>query len=176
MFQFFLGSSCFLYPLPTCMTPASEVPPRFLWKILQERRCWNPIVYVSRLLTEFETKQSITDWELLTAVWSIEHFKLYLLRTEFEVGSDHKAVKSMVKVNKSNRTISSRLNSWVDSLLLFDWSVVHAQERGLAAGHYIPTPFHLRNANLKMRTNAEQPIHTNYTMRTRMPQSIRIEN
>ena len=84
---------------------------------------WTPIAYASRYFCELESKYSINELELLAVVWSIEQFKNYVYGVAFGIVSDHKAWQSVLKSNKSNKTFSSRLTSWVDRLLPFDFSI-----------------------------------------------------
>ena len=98
---------------------------------------WKPISYASRFLTEFEAKYSINELELLAVVWAIEHFKNYVHGEKFGVVSDHKALQSVLKANKENKTFSSRLTRWVDRLLSFDFSVKHAPGRTIGLADYL---------------------------------------
>ena len=68
---------------------------------------------------------------LLLVVWSVKHFKNYVHGVSFEIVSDHKALQSVLKSNKGNKTYSSRLTRWVDRLLPFDFSTVHTHGRTL---------------------------------------------
>ena len=86
---------------------------------------WKPIAYESRFLTVFEAKYSNTELELLAVVWSFERCENYVYGIEFEIVSDHKALKSVLKANKANKTFSSCLTRWVDRLLPFEFTVVH---------------------------------------------------
>ena len=95
-----------------------------------------PIAYASRFLTELESKYSINELELLAVVWSIEHFK-NVYGVAFGIVSDHKALQSVLKSNKSNKTFSSRLTRWVDRLLPFDFSIVHTPGRTLGLADYL---------------------------------------
>ena len=74
-----------------------------------EENEWKPISYASRFLTELETKYSIHELELLAVVWSVEHFKNYVYGVPFGIVSDHKALQSVLKSSKGNKTYSSRL-------------------------------------------------------------------
>ena len=96
-----------------------------------------PISYPSRFLTELETKYSINELELLAVVWSVEHFKNYVYGVPFGIVSDHKALQSVLKSNKGNKTYSSRLTRWVDRLLPFDFSIVHTPGRTLGMADYL---------------------------------------
>ena len=98
---------------------------------------WKPISYASRFLTELEAKYSINELELLAVVWAIEHFKNYVYGEKFGVVSDHKALQSVLKANKGIKTFSSRLTRWVDRLLPFDFSVIHAPGRTIGLADYL---------------------------------------
>ena len=102
-----------------------------------EENEWKPISYASRFLTELEAKYSINELELLAVVWSVEHFKNYVYGVPFGIVSDHKALQSVLKSNKGNKTYSSRLTRWVDRLLPFDFSIVHTPGRTLGMADYL---------------------------------------
>ena len=110
-----------------------------LGAVLQQKEDmgWKPISYASRFLTELEAKYSINELELLAVVWAIEHFKNYVYGEKFGVVSDHKALQSVLKANKGNKTFSSRLTRWVDRLLPFDFSVIHAPGRTIGLADYL---------------------------------------
>ena len=110
-----------------------------LGAVLQQKEDmgWKPISYASRFLTELEAKYSITELELLAVVWAIEHFENYVYGGKFGVVSDHKALQSVLKANKGNKTFSSRLTRWVDRLLPFDFSVTHAPGRTIGLADYL---------------------------------------
>ena len=109
-----------------------------------EENQWKPISYASRFLTELETKYSMNELELLAVVWSVEHFENYVYGVRFGVVSDHKALQSVLKSNKGNKTYSSRLPRWADRLLPFDFSIVHKPGRTLGMADYLsrhPSPY-----------------------------------
>ena len=83
---------------------------------------WHPIAYASRFLNSNEQKYSISDLQLLSLVWSLEHFKYYLYGSHFTLQTDQKALLSTVKDNRGNKTYQSRLTRWVDRLLPFNFS------------------------------------------------------
>ena len=80
----------------------------------QDEIGWRPKHFASRFLTPLEENYSINELELLAVVWAIEHFKNYLYGIKFQVVSDHKALATVLKGNKGNKTYSSRLTQWVD--------------------------------------------------------------
>ena len=95
-------------------------------------------------------KYSINELELLAIVWAIEHFKNYLYGVQFKVISDHKALMSVLKPNRGNKTFSSRLTRWVDRLLPFEFEVVHVAGRTLGMADYLSRhPTELQGASLK---------------------------
>ena len=93
----------------------------------QSNQEWKPVSFASRFLTEFESKYPIIELEILVVVWAIEHFKNYVYGVKFLVNSDHKALASVLKPNRSNKTFSSRLTRWVDRLLPFEFQVIMRQ-------------------------------------------------
>ena len=84
---------------------------------------WHPIAYASRFLNTNEQKYSINELELLSVVWSLEHFKYYLYGSLFALQTDHQALLSALKDNRGNKIYQSRLTRWVDRLLRFNFSV-----------------------------------------------------
>ena len=62
-----------------------------------EQNAWKPITFASQFLTEFETKYSMNELELLAVVWAIEYFRNYVYGTKFEVVSDHRALLNVLK-------------------------------------------------------------------------------
>ena len=98
---------------------------------------WETTHYASRFLTEFEKKYSINKLVLLAAVWDIENFRNFVYGTEFEVISDHKAFASVLKGNRSNKTFSYKQRRWVNRLLPFQFTVVHAPVCTMGMAEYL---------------------------------------
>ena len=64
--------------------------------------------------------------------------------------SDHKALQSVLKSNKGNKTYSSRLTRWVGRLLPFDFSVIHNPGRTLGMADYLSRhPSQYQNSCIK---------------------------
>ena len=72
--------------------------------------------FASRFLNNNEERYSIN--ELLGVVWAIECFNYYLFGKNFTVLTDHRALLSVLKSHRSNKSFNSRLTRWIDRLLL----------------------------------------------------------
>ena len=77
---------------------------------------WKPVSFASRSLTDFESKYTIDELELLAVAWAIEHSKNYMYGIKFQVISGYKSLSSVFGPNCGNKTHSSRLTRLVDSL------------------------------------------------------------
>ena len=97
----------------------------------------NQLVLRHDFSTDFESKYSINELELLAVVWSVEYFRNYVYGVHFEIVSDHKALMSILSKNRGNKTYSSRLTRWVDRLLPFEFDVVHVPGRVLGIADYL---------------------------------------
>ena len=86
---------------------------------------------------------------------AIENFTNFVYGTEFEVVSDHKALSTILKENRSNKTFSSRLTRWVDRLLPFQFRVVHAPGRTMGMADYLSRhPSETNNSENKIKAEA----------------------
>ena len=61
----------------------------------------------------------------LGVVWSTKYFKNYLYGKHFKVITDHRALLSIMKEHRSNKSYNSRLTRWVDRLLPFQFDIEH---------------------------------------------------
>ena len=61
------------------------------------------IAYGSRYLNDTEKKFSIVELELLTVVWGLEKFRFYLYGDKIHPYTDHQALESLIKRNRSNK-------------------------------------------------------------------------
>ena len=98
---------------------------------------WKPISFASRFLNSSEERYSINELELLGVVWSIEYFKNYLYGKEFTVITDPRALLSILKEHRSNKSYNSRLSRWVDRLLPYQFSIEHLPGAKMGLVDYI---------------------------------------
>ena len=127
-----------------------------LGAVLQQSQAnggWKPICFASRFLTNFEAKYFISELKLLAIVWAVESFRNYVYGVQFKIVLDHKALASVLKPNRGNKTIFSRLTRLVDRLLSFDFQVVHVAGRTLRMTYYLSKhPTELYGSTIKAET------------------------
>ena len=51
------------------------------------------IAYASRALSDTEKRYSRTEKEALAIIWAVEHFHLFIYRSEFTLVTDHKPLE-----------------------------------------------------------------------------------
>ena len=98
---------------------------------------WHTIAFDSRFLNEHESRYSTNELELLSVVWSLQHFKHYLYGTEFNLQTDHRALLSALNENRGNKTYQSRLTRWVDRLLPFNFNLEHIPRKNMGFADYL---------------------------------------
>ena len=86
---------------------------------------WHTVAFSSCFLKSNEERYSINELELLGVVLYVEYFKYYLFGKTFTIITDHRAVLSIMKELRSNKSYSSRLTRWVDRLLPSDFNIEH---------------------------------------------------
>jgi hypothetical protein len=80
------------------------------------------VAYASRALTAVESRYSQTDREMLTAVYGVEHFHIYLFASSFTLVTDHKPLLGIVK---SQKPASARIERWRLRLMPYDFQFVY---------------------------------------------------
>ena len=58
---------------------------------------------------KIQKNYSMNELEILTVKWAIKNVRNYVYRTEFEVVSNHMALRIILVETRSNTTFSSRL-------------------------------------------------------------------
>ena len=69
---------------------------------------WHTVVFESRF-NSVEDRYSINELELLEVVWSVEHFKYYPYGKPFTVITDHRALLSLMRENRTHKSNNSQL-------------------------------------------------------------------
>ena len=102
---------------------------------------WKPIAFAWRFLNSCEERYSVNELELLRVVSSIEYFKNCLYGKNFTVITDHRALLSIMKENRSNKLYNSRLTRWIDTnslrLLPFQFDMEHLPGAKMGLVDYI---------------------------------------
>ena len=98
---------------------------------------WKPIALSSRFLNSTEERYSVNELKLLGIVWSIDYFKYYLYGKNFMVVTDHRALLSILKEHRSNKSYNSRLSRWIDRLLPYNFTIEHMPGAKMGLVEYI---------------------------------------
>ena len=80
--------------------------------LLQEN---HPVAYASRTLNNHEIRYSTTEKELLAVVWAVKYFRPYLYGKEFELRTDHQALK-WLHTKYLGKDLNPRIQRWILSL------------------------------------------------------------
>ena len=89
----------------------------------------------------------------------MESFRSYVYGVPFKIISDHKALATVLKGQKTNKKYSSRLTRWIDRLLHFDFEVIHGLGRTIGIAGYLsrnPTPL---KESSKIEYNMGRMVH-----------------
>ena len=71
-------------------------------------------------------------------VWSIKYFKNHLYGKEYSIITDHRALRSILKEHRSNKSYNSRLSRrWVDKLLPDQLKIEHLPGAKMGLVDYI---------------------------------------
>ena len=81
-------------------------------------------IYVS-IFKPLQKRYSVNKLELLGVVWSIEYFNKYLYCKHIKVITNHRALLSTLKENRSNKSYISQLTRWIDRLLPIQFDIQH---------------------------------------------------
>ena len=81
----------------------------------------HPVSFISRTLNAAERNYSVSEQECLGVVWAIRKFRPYVFATQFEVVTDHAALRWL----RSIRDPRGRLGRWSLELQDCDFEVIH---------------------------------------------------
>ena len=70
-------------------------------------------------------------------VWAIEYFKYYLCGKNFTELTDHRALLSVLKSHRSNKSYNSRLTRWIDRLSPFNFNIEDIPDTRMGLVDYI---------------------------------------
>ena len=94
----------------------------------------HPIMYLSRRLTDSESKYSNIKREALAIVWSMKRARHYLLGKKFLLRSDHKPLAYIFSPRRElPKVTSARLLRWAIQLSAFDYDIQY--EKGESIPH-----------------------------------------
>ncbi|CAB1120470.1 unnamed protein product [Ectocarpus sp. CCAP 1310/34] len=88
-----------------------------------------PIVYISRATVPAERNWTVLDLEASSIVWATKRLRGYLWSTKIVIHSDHKALKSIGKVDEHN----ARVQRWLEFLSNFTYTLEY--RKGSANGN-----------------------------------------
>ena len=128
------------------------------------------ISYASRALSPVEKRYSQTDIEGLSLVWGIEHFRMFLLGSEFDVITDHKALESIF--NNSRSKPPARIERWMMRLQPFNFRVIYRKGSLNEADYLSRHPITFQTEPV-VTTSAEN--YVNYVTATSVPKSMTLE-
>ena len=79
----------------------------------------HPCLYVSRKLTETETRYAVIERECLAIFWAVHRLSRYLLGRRFVLQTDHQPLKFLLQ----GKPMNPRLFRWTLSLQQFDFEI-----------------------------------------------------
>ncbi|CAF0725133.1 unnamed protein product [Brachionus calyciflorus] len=79
------------------------------------------VSYNSRLLKNAEIHYGITEKECLSVVWAIKKYRVYLYGTNFDVITDHSALKWLMNITDP----TARLARWAIYLQAYEFKIIH---------------------------------------------------
>jgi hypothetical protein len=113
------------------------------------------IAYASRSLDKAEQNYSATEIECLAAVWGMKYFRPYIYQSQFELVTDHSALKWMLNKADPNK----RVARWLMAIMDYPYTVKHrAGKRHLNADALS----RISTQTQGHQTHIEQPLNFKY--------------
>lgn len=103
------------------MTDASKIGIGGILSQYQEDGSLRPVAYVSRTLRNVEYRWSVSELELLSVVYTVNHFRPMLLGRHFTIYNDH----ACLQYHKNIKNLSSRLNRLALKLVDYSFTLKH---------------------------------------------------
>ena len=79
------------------------------------------VCFNSRLLKNAEIHYGITEKECLAVVWAIKKYRIYVYGTQFDVVTDHSALKWLINITDP----TARLARWSIYLQAYEFNIIH---------------------------------------------------
>ena len=128
------------------------------------------ISYASRALTPVEQRYSQTDIEGLSLVWGIEHFRMFLIGSEFDVITDHKALEAIF--NNPRSRPPARIERWMMRLQPFNFKVIYRKGSLNEADYLSRHPITIAREEI---ASASAEDYVNYVTNCSVPKSMTLE-
>ncbi|KAM6938626.1 uncharacterized protein PEZ65_004871 [Lycodopsis pacificus] len=95
-----------------------------------------PVLYISRKLSERETRYSTVEKECLANRWAVDSLRYYLLGRSFTLCSDHAPLQWLHRMKDTN----ARITRWYLALQPFNFKVVHRPGAQLVVADFLSRP------------------------------------
>ena len=128
---------------------------------------WHTVAFASFFPSSNEERYSVNELEFSGVVWFVEYFKYYLFGKSFTIITDHRALLSIMKEHRSNKSYNSRLTRWIGSLLPFDFNIEHIPGAKMGLVDYIS-----RQQNQEAKVTNKYDMEFAVATTTRIPDAI----
>ena len=95
-----------------------------------------PVLYVSRKLSQRETRYSTVEKECLAIRWAVGSLRYYLLGRPFTLCSDHAPLQWLHRMKDTN----ARITRWYLALQPFNFKVVHRPGAQMVVADFLSRP------------------------------------
>ncbi|XP_035523495.1 uncharacterized protein LOC118332359 [Morone saxatilis] len=96
-----------------------------------------PVLYISRKLSERESRYSTIEKECLAIRWAVEALRYYLLGRSFTLCSDHAPLQWLHRMKDAN----ARITRWYLALQPFKFRVIHRPGAQMAVADFLSRSF-----------------------------------
>jgi hypothetical protein len=107
----------------------------------------NPVAFISRNLSSAEMNYSITEREVLAALWAMEKLEYFLVGKHFKLISDHKAI---VEIKKKVQFGSQRVQRWFERLERFQFEPIYKEGKEMILSDTL-SRFHENSIELSIK-------------------------
>jgi hypothetical protein len=82
-----------------------------------------PVAFISRALSDAESRYHSNELECLALVWSLKKFRCYVYGRPFTVRTDNTAVKWLC----DKKELSGKFSRWILSIQEYDFKIEHVK-------------------------------------------------